>query len=141
MTVVQNGEVALVTAHGLRDAEAGLKVTTDTQFLIGSITKSFTSTGLALLVDGQRLDWKKPVRDYIPECQLHDAVATDRIRHAICSVIIPGRRTVIGFGCSAICRPRKCWRRCTIWRQARRSQHLPILESRLSRRKDGDRTR
>src|SRR4029077_2797546 len=25
------------------------------------------------------LDWKKPVRDYIPEFRLHDAVATDRI--------------------------------------------------------------
>ncbi len=79
MTVVQNGEVALVGAYGLRDVEASLKVTTDTQFMICSITKSFTSTGLALLVDERRLDWKKPVRDYIPEFRLHDAVATDRI--------------------------------------------------------------
>jgi CubicO group peptidase (beta-lactamase class C family) len=79
IAVVQNGEVALVRAYGFRDVEAGLRVTTDTQFLIGSITKSFTSTGLALLVDERRLDWKKPVRDYIPEFRLHDAVATDRI--------------------------------------------------------------
>jgi CubicO group peptidase (beta-lactamase class C family) len=79
VAVVQHGEVALVRAYGLRDVEAGLKVTTDTQFLIGSVTKSFTSTGLALLVDERRLDWKKPVRDYIPEFRLHDAVATDRI--------------------------------------------------------------
>src|SRR5580700_534796 len=79
IAVVQNGEVALVRAYGLRDVEAGLKATTDTQFLIGSITKSFTSTGLALLVDERRLDWTKPVRDYIPEFRLHDAVATDRI--------------------------------------------------------------
>src|SRR5580704_1149971 len=76
VAVVQNGEVALVGAYGLRDVEAGLKVTTDTQFLIGSITKSFTSTGLALLMDERRLDWLKPVRDYIPEFRLHDAVAT-----------------------------------------------------------------
>jgi len=79
VAVVQNGEVALVRAYGLRDVEAGLKVTTDTQFLIGSVTKSFTSTGLALLMDERRLDWKKPVRDYIPEFRLHDAVSTDRI--------------------------------------------------------------
>jgi CubicO group peptidase (beta-lactamase class C family) len=79
ITVVQNGEVAMVGAYGLRDVEAGLKVTTDTQFMICSITKSFTSTGLALLVDERRLDWKKPVRDYIPEFRLHDSVATDRI--------------------------------------------------------------
>jgi CubicO group peptidase (beta-lactamase class C family) len=79
LAVVQNGEVALVRAYGLRDVEAGLKVTTDTQFLIGSVTKSFTATGLALLMDERRMDWKKPVRDYIPEFRLHDAVATDRI--------------------------------------------------------------
>src|SRR5262245_39054508 len=70
VAVVQNGEVALVRAYGLRDVEAGLKVTPDTQFLIGSIGKSFTSTGLALLMDERRLDWRKPVRDYIPEFRL-----------------------------------------------------------------------
>src|SRR5262249_19036658 len=79
VAVVQNGEVVLVRAYGLRDLEAGLKVTTDTQFMIGSVTKSFTATGLALLVDERRIDWNKPVRDYIPEFRLHDAFASDRV--------------------------------------------------------------
>ena len=79
VAVVQNREVALLRAYSLRDVEAGLKVTTDTYFTICSIRKSFTATGLALLTDERRLDWKKPVRDYIPEFQLHDAVATDRV--------------------------------------------------------------
>src|SRR5215470_6614022 len=79
VAVVQNGEVALLRAYGLRDVEVGLPATIDTQFLICSITKSFTSTGLALLMGERRLDWKKPVRDYIPEFRLHDAVATDRV--------------------------------------------------------------
>src|SRR5262245_43835427 len=79
IAVVQNAEVAFVGAYGLRDVEAGMKVTTDTQFLIGSVTKSFTATGLALLVDERRLDWTKPVREYIPEFRLHDPVATDRV--------------------------------------------------------------
>jgi CubicO group peptidase (beta-lactamase class C family) len=79
IAVVQNGEVALLKAYGLRDVEAGLPLTTHTHFMICSITKSFTSTGLALLVDERRLDWKKPVRDYIPEFRLHDAVATERV--------------------------------------------------------------
>lgn len=30
-------------------------------------------------MEERRLDWKKPVRDYIPEFRLHDAVATERI--------------------------------------------------------------
>ena len=32
VAVVQNGEVAFASPYGLRDVEAGLKVTTDTQF-------------------------------------------------------------------------------------------------------------
>ena len=79
IAVVQNGETTLLRAYGQRDAEAGLPTTTNTQFTICSITKTFTATGLAMLVDEGRLDWTKPVRDYVPEFRLHDAVATDRV--------------------------------------------------------------
>jgi CubicO group peptidase (beta-lactamase class C family) len=86
IAVVQNGEVALLKTYGQRNVEAGLPVTNDTLFTICSITKSFTATGLALLVDERLLDWVKPVREYIPEFRLHDAGATDRIsvRHLLC---------------------------------------------------------
>ena len=79
LAVVQNGETVLLRAWGQRDLEAGLAATTETQFLICSITKTFTATALALLVDEGRLDWSKPVRDYIPEFALHDPVATERV--------------------------------------------------------------
>jgi CubicO group peptidase (beta-lactamase class C family) len=79
VAVVQNGEVAFVRPCGLRDVEAGLKVTADTQFQLMSVSKSFTATGLALLVGERRMDWKKPVREYIPEFRLHDTIASDRV--------------------------------------------------------------
>jgi len=79
LAVVQDGKVALVKAYGRRDVEANFPVTPSTQFLICSITKSFTATAVALLHSEQRLDWTKPVREYIPEFRLHDAVATDRV--------------------------------------------------------------
>jgi CubicO group peptidase (beta-lactamase class C family) len=79
LAVVQNGETVLLRAWGQRDVEAALPATPDTQFLICSITKTFTATALALLVDEGRLDWTKPVRDYIPEFRLHDAIATERV--------------------------------------------------------------
>src|SRR4029450_3051462 len=79
IAVVHNGETSLLKAYGQRDVEAGLPGTTDTQFTIRSVTQTFTATGLALLVDEGRLDWTKPVRDYVPEFRLHDPVATDRI--------------------------------------------------------------
>jgi CubicO group peptidase (beta-lactamase class C family) len=79
VAVVGNGETALLKAYGQRDAEAGLPATPQTQFTICSITKTFTATGLAMLVNEGRLDWKKPVRDYVPEFRLHDPVATERV--------------------------------------------------------------
>jgi CubicO group peptidase (beta-lactamase class C family) len=79
LAVVQNGRVALMKAYGQRDVEGNLPVTATTQFLICSITKSFTATGAAPLHNEGRLDWTRPVRDYIPEFRLHDAVATERV--------------------------------------------------------------
>jgi CubicO group peptidase (beta-lactamase class C family) len=86
IAVVQDGEVVLAKAYGQRDVEVNLPVTTATRFLIGSITKSFTATGVALLHNEGRIDWTKPVRDYIPEFRLHDPVATERvtIRDLLC---------------------------------------------------------
>jgi CubicO group peptidase (beta-lactamase class C family) len=73
------GKVALTRAYGQRDVEADLLVTPATQFVICSITKSFTATAIASLHHEGRLDWAKPVRDYMPEFRLSDGVATDRI--------------------------------------------------------------
>jgi CubicO group peptidase (beta-lactamase class C family) len=79
LAVVQGGETTFLRAWGQRDVEAALPATTATQFLICSISKTFTATALALLVDQGRLDWSKPVRDYIPEFRLQDSVATERV--------------------------------------------------------------
>jgi hypothetical protein len=79
LAVARDGEPDWVKAYGLRDVEAGLPVTVDTQFILCSVTKSFTALGLAMLVDEGRLDWAKPVRDYLPEFRLHDTVATEGV--------------------------------------------------------------
>jgi CubicO group peptidase (beta-lactamase class C family) len=79
LAVVRDGEPDYLKAFGWRDVEAGLPATPDTQFILCSITKSFTALGLAMLVDDGRLDWTKPVREYLPDFRLHDAVATDRV--------------------------------------------------------------
>src|SRR5882757_630392 len=70
LAVVQDGKIVLTRAYGQRDVEANLPVTSATQFAICSITKSFTATALALLHHEGRLDWSRPVRDYLPEFRL-----------------------------------------------------------------------
>ncbi len=79
LAIVQDGDVALTRAYGQRDVEADLPVTPQTHFVICSITKSFTATAVALLHNDGLLDWSKPVRDYLPEFRLSDAVATERV--------------------------------------------------------------
>jgi hypothetical protein len=65
VAVVHDGAVVVLKAYGQRDIEAGLPVTLDTQFIICSITKTFTATGLALLVDERRLDWARPAATWL----------------------------------------------------------------------------
>ncbi|MBN1208876.1 MAG: serine hydrolase [Myxococcaceae bacterium] len=65
----------LVGARGLGTRRAGqeLPVTANTLFQIGSITKSFTSTLVALLVDEGKLDWNDRVVEHLPDFEMHDA--------------------------------------------------------------------
>lgn len=79
IAVVQANELTILHGFGWRDREAGLPVTTDTLFPICSLIKSFTASGLAILADAGRLDWDRPVRDYVPELRLHDRDATERV--------------------------------------------------------------
>ncbi|MHA3016289.1 Beta-lactamase class C [Cupriavidus necator] len=79
LAVIRDGEPVLMLGYGVRDSAGSAPVTTATQFMLCSITKSFTAAGLGLLVDERRLDWATPVRDLIPGFRLHDAVTTERI--------------------------------------------------------------
>ncbi|CAB3746232.1 serine hydrolase [Paraburkholderia humisilvae] len=79
LAVIQDDEVVLLKGYGVRDIDSRLPVTVSTQFLLCSITKSFTAAGLGILVDEGKLEWRRPVREYIPEFRLYDAVATERV--------------------------------------------------------------
>ena len=74
--VIRDGEVVLTRGFGYRDREARLPVTEHTIMAIGSNSKSFTVTLLAMLADKGRLDWDTPVRDYLPDFRLYDHFAT-----------------------------------------------------------------
>jgi len=54
--VVRDGETIWETAVGLADVEAGLEATPDTQFRLGSITKTFTAAAIMQLRDAGELD-------------------------------------------------------------------------------------
>jgi CubicO group peptidase (beta-lactamase class C family) len=79
VAVVKNGEVIFAQGFGYRDREKKLPVTADTLFAIGSCTKAFTTFVMGTLVDEGKLDWDKPVREYIPEFALRDPVASEQL--------------------------------------------------------------
>ena len=76
VAAVKDGQVVLSKGYGFRDVERGLPVTPQTLMAIGSNSKSFTAVILGQLVDEGKLEWDAPVRDYLPDFQLYDAVAT-----------------------------------------------------------------
>jgi len=79
IAVVRGDGVVYRAAHGLRDVERGLPLTPDTRFAMASVTKSFTTMSVALLVDEGKLAWDRPVREVVPELILHDAAATAQL--------------------------------------------------------------
>lgn len=79
IAVVQNGQVIYSHGFGLRDVKDNLAVDSKTIFAIGSISKSFTALSMGILNDEGKLDWDKPVRQYLPDFQMYDPVVSDRM--------------------------------------------------------------
>ena len=79
VAVVQNGKVVLLKGYGYRDVEKKLPVTPATLFSIGSITKSFTVTTLGMEVDEGKVDWDKPVREYLPGLRMFEPTVTEQL--------------------------------------------------------------
>ena len=77
--VVKGNDVVATFASGQRDVDAKEAVGPDTLFAIGSSTKAFTTALLAMLVDDGKLDWDQPVRRWLPEFALADAVVGERL--------------------------------------------------------------
>jgi len=79
IAVIRDGYVFVSKGYGFRDVEKSLPVTTRTLFAIGSNSKSFTVTVLGMLNDETRVDWDKPVREYLPDFRLYDRTATEQM--------------------------------------------------------------
>jgi CubicO group peptidase (beta-lactamase class C family) len=79
IAVIRGEQVIHLGVHGWRDVENSLPMTEGTRFAMASCTKSFTAMSAALLVDEGRLEWDKPVREYMPEFILDDPYVTQHV--------------------------------------------------------------
>jgi CubicO group peptidase (beta-lactamase class C family) len=79
VAVVVGDEVVLSKGYGLRDVEKKVPMTAETLMPIASVTKQFTVAALATLVRQGKLDWDKPVREYLPDFRMNNEYATSHL--------------------------------------------------------------
>lgn len=72
IAVVQNDGVIFVKGYGIKEVGKSQAVTADTLFEIGSTTKAFTATAMAMLADEKKLSWDDPVRNYVAGFHVSD---------------------------------------------------------------------
>ena len=65
-SVVKDGEIVYANGFGVRELGKADEVTSETQMMVGSVTKSMTTMLMATLVDDGLMDWDTPVIDVIP---------------------------------------------------------------------------
>ena len=94
--IVKDGKVVMMKGYGIKELGLNNKVDENTLFMIGSNTKAFTATALAMLQAQGKLSLDDKVTKYLPEFKLNDKFAGDEavIRDLLCHHI--GFRTFQG---------------------------------------------
>jgi CubicO group peptidase (beta-lactamase class C family) len=78
--VVLDDKIIYLGGMGVRELGSAKPVTADTLFAIGSCTKAFTATALAILVEEGKADWNDLVRKHLPWFRLDDPLADRDVR-------------------------------------------------------------
>jgi CubicO group peptidase (beta-lactamase class C family) len=79
LTIVKDGRVVLARGYGVRELGSAEPVDSATLFGIASNTKAFTATALGMLVEEGKLEWDRPVVDYLPWFRLSDPWVTSQL--------------------------------------------------------------
>jgi CubicO group peptidase (beta-lactamase class C family) len=87
VVVVQNGEIVYAEGFGVKTLGSDDPVTPDTLMMIGSVSKSFTTTMMASMVDDGLFAWDTPVVDVLPGFAFSDPELTAEItmRNLVCA--------------------------------------------------------
>ena len=80
LAIVKDGEVVVATGYGLRELGKPGEVDGRTIFSIGSCSKAFGATAVALLVEDGRLSWDTRMVDHLPWFRLYDPWMTYELR-------------------------------------------------------------
>jgi CubicO group peptidase (beta-lactamase class C family) len=76
VSITRDNKIVYSKGFGLLEKGKKDKVTPQSVFAIASISKAFTSAGLARLVDEGKINWNDKVIDYLPYFRLYDPYVT-----------------------------------------------------------------
>ncbi|MCS7082249.1 MAG: serine hydrolase [Bacteroidetes bacterium] len=79
LAIVKDGRVLLAKGYGVRTVGRTEPVDAQTRFGIASNSKAFTAVALGMLVEEGKLEWDRPVVEYLPWFQLADPYITRQL--------------------------------------------------------------
>jgi CubicO group peptidase (beta-lactamase class C family) len=79
--VVQRGDVVLRKGYGMANLEHDIRITPESVFRVGSMTKFFTATAILMLEEQGRLSLDDDITQYLPDYPTHGEKIT--IRHLV----------------------------------------------------------
>jgi CubicO group peptidase (beta-lactamase class C family) len=123
VAIVKDGKVILAKGFGVRRMGDPALVDTHTRFGIASNTKLFTATALAILVEEGKVEWDKPVINYLPAFAMSDPYVTHEL--TIRDLLV--HRSGLGLGAGDLL----WWPPSTYNRKeiARRIRYIPLATS------------
>jgi CubicO group peptidase (beta-lactamase class C family) len=77
--IVVKDKLVFAKGYGYRNVEKKLPVTPNTLFQIASNSKLFTATAVGFLVDQGKMNWDKPVKNYVPRIQFFNDELTNNV--------------------------------------------------------------
>lgn len=77
--VVKDGQIVIAKGYGVKELGTNDKVDANTLFMIGSNTKAFTGTALALLEQDGKLNLEDKVVKYLPDFKMKDEWVTQHL--------------------------------------------------------------
>ncbi len=72
VAILDDGKVVYSEGFGMADRESSVPATPETIYNVGSVSKTFCSTAVMLLVDDGKLELDTPVVQYLPEFEMAD---------------------------------------------------------------------
>jgi len=84
--IIKDGRIVLMRSYGVKELGLPAKVDNNTLFMIGSNTKAFTATALAMLQEKKLLSLDDKVTKYIPDFKLDNKAAGEMatVRDLLC---------------------------------------------------------